>query len=416
MVELEKTFEMSTVPCKFGVGATEEIGAVIKKIRAKRVLVLCGQTISKNTDIPIRVKGSIEAENVDVEIWDKVEPEPAMSYMEKAFDFVKSKEFDCFVGVGGGSTIAASKIIDLYASYPADFYDFLPRPFGKGKRVPGKIRPLILLPTTAGTGSEASEVVVMDFHDESGNRKRIGVRSEYFLPDLAILDPLNTVTMPPQLTAYTGLDALLIAIGVYTARPYHTMPKIPVSEQESIYMGSNPFTDILSEKSIELCGKYLRRSYANGYDLEARGGMLFASYLAGIAVGKAGVHISHAMAFAMGEKVHADAGMRVSLISPACLDFIAPVIPGRMSRIAQLLSTETEIDQGKIEASASEILKRLLKDLKFPNGISELGFEEKDIPKLSDRALKEHRLIAQSPRFITKEDLEEIFKASLRLW
>lgn len=418
MNELEKTFEIGIISCKFGIGATQEIGSIVKKIKAKKVLILCGQTISKQTEIPEKVKSNIEEEKVDVKIWDNIEPEPTMLSIEKAIDFVKENEFDCFVGIGGGSTIAVSKIIDLYSSYPTNFNDFLPPPLGKGKQIPGKIKPLILLPTTAGSGSEASEVVVIGFLDESGNRKRIGFSSEYFLPNLIILDPLNTLTMPPQLTASTGLDALLIAIGAYTAKPYHTKIKTLTSEGKSTYIGSTPFTDILAEKSIELIGKYIRRSYANGFDLEAREGMLFASHLAGLAAGKAGVHIAHAMAFPIGdkiqgEKIHAGSGIRVAVTSPACLDFIAPIVPRKIRRIAQLLSEETEILQKKIELSASEIFKRLLKDLKCPSGIRGLGFEEKDIPELSDRAFKEQRLLAQSPRLVTKKDIEEIFRASL---
>jgi alcohol dehydrogenase class IV len=418
MNEIEKTFEIRTVPCKVGIRATEEIGSAIKKIKAKKVLILCGQTISKQTDIPAKVRNIIEEEKVEVRIWDKAEPEATMSSIEKAIDFIKGNEFDCFLGIGGGSTIAISKIVDLYSSFPKDFHDFLPPPLGKGRQIPDKIKPLILLPTTAGTGSEASEVAGFKFLDESGNINMSVISTEYFLPHLAVLDPLNTVTMPPQLTATTGLDALLIAIGSYTAKPYHTKVKTPTSTEKPTYEGSNPFSDILAEKSIELAGRYLRRSYANGYDLEAREGMLFAAHLAGLAAGKAGVHIAHAIAFSIGEKIHIDgvAGFTVAVTSPASLDFIASIVPRKMNRIGQMLRGEAEIHRSKIELSASEALKRLLKDLKCPNGISGLGFTEKDIPELSDRAFREQRLLAQSPRLVMKEDIEEILRASLRNW
>ncbi|UCG63347.1 MAG: iron-containing alcohol dehydrogenase [Deltaproteobacteria bacterium] len=416
MNELQKIFTMRTVPCKFGVGATQEVGFEVKKINAQHVLIVCDQTISKQTNILEKIIGIIEGEGIDVQVWDKVEPEPTTISIQKAIDSIEDSDFDCLVGIGGGSTISTSKIINLYCSYPKDFHAFFPSPLGKSRHIPGRIKPLIVLPTTAGTGSEASAVANISVLDESGNRRKAAISSEYLLPDLAILDPINTVTMPPQLTASSGLDALLIAIGVYTAKPFYTNTRTLTSKQESEYIGSNPFSDLFAEKAIELCSKYIRRVYANGFDIEAREGMLFASHLAGIAAGKAGTHIPHANAISIGEKVQADAGIRVAVTSPACFDFIAPFLPGRMKHIAELLSGETGNTLKESQFRASHFLIALLKDLKCPNGISELGLGEKDIPELSERAFQEKRLLAQTPRFITRENIEEIFRASLKNW
>jgi len=413
MTELENVFEIRTIPCKFGIGATDEIGSAVRQMKVQKVLILCGQMISGHTDIPEKVKTLIEKEKVDVKIWDKIDPDSSMQSLEEAKVLLRENEFDCFVGIGGGSTIATSKIIDLYSTYSENFLDFIPSPFGKGKRVPGRIKPLILLPTTAGSGSEASEVANFEILDGSGKKRKIAILSEYLLPTLAILDPLNTISMPPKLTASTGLDALLIAIGCYTARPFQTMMKAPSPEERPTYRGSNPFSDILAEQAIKLISRYIRRSYANGYDLEARAGMLFGAHLAGLAAGKAGVHIAHAITIAMGEKIHADAGFKVAATSPACLDFITPTLPKRLNQITQWLSEDTETSLRKVELGASEILRRLLKDLNCPEGISGLGLGEKDIPELSERAFKEQRLLAQSPRFVKKEDIEGILRASL---
>jgi alcohol dehydrogenase class IV len=413
MTKLETVFEFKTIPCKFGVGATEEIGSAVRQMKVRKVLILCGQTVSGHTDIPEKVKTLIEREKIEVKIWDKIDPDSTTGSLEGIKNLLRDNEFDCFVGIGGGSTIATSKIIDLYSTYPQDFHDFIPAPVAKGKKVPGKIKPLILLPTTAGSGSEASEVANIDFIDGTGKKKKLAILSEYLLPSLAILDPLNTISMPPKLTASTGLDALLLAIGSYTARPYQTTTKAPSPEERPTYRGSNPFSDLLTEESIKLIGRYIRRSYGNGYDLEARTGMLFGSHLAGLAVAKTGVHIAHAITMAIGEKVHADAGFKVASTSPACLEFIAPILPERLNRIAQWLSEETGISSTRVELSASEILKRLLKDLDCPGTITGLGLSEKDIPELSERALKEQRLLMQSPRFVRKEDIEGILRASL---
>jgi len=412
MAELQKTFDIGTVPCTFGLNATDDIGFAVARFRARQVLVMCDHVIHERTEIPHKIKKILESGGQEAVLWPRIQPEPTLASIEKAFDLLKQKDFDLFVGVGGGSVLAASKMIALFSSYPDRFYDCLPSPFGQGIPVPGALKPLILLPTTAGTGSEASEVAVVDFFEESGKKKRVGVASKYFLPSLAILDPLNTRTMPPRLTANTGIDALIIAIGAYTARPFHTKSVDSVSGEKSSYKGSNPFTDLLAEKAIQLCGRFLKRSYANGNDLQAREGMLLASHFAGLAVRIAGTHLMHALAFAIGEKIHAAAGLRAGVVTPACLEFLTPFLAERMARIAQLLS-QGESHGEKAALSAADAFRGLLAALGAPLTLRELGLGGEDIPDLSERALQEERLILQSPRFLTKKDIEAILKSSL---
>ncbi|MEM2178240.1 MAG: hydroxyacid-oxoacid transhydrogenase [Candidatus Methanomethylicaceae archaeon] len=399
---------------KFGIGVTSEVGYDLKKLKVSKVLIVTDKFINEGTKIPEIVKESAEERGIRVDIWDGVEPEPSLQSVKEGIEFAKNKGYDGFIGLGGGSSIDTAKAIDLFTTYPADFYDYLAKPIGKGMDVPGPIKPLIAIPTTAGTGSETSPVCVISLPEL---KTKSGISNDALRPTLAILDPLNTITMPPKVTASTGMDALMHAIEAYTSKPYDTKVKPATPLERPVYVGSNPVTDLLAEKAIKLIGKYLRRAFLNGYDIEARSNMLLASFLAGVAFTNAGVHIPHAMSFPIGGRVPVPHGIAAGICGPACFTFTASSLPEKHAYIAQLLGEKIE-GLSTIEAGlkVSEALIKLMKDLDFPNGLNALGFSEKDVPELAEGTLKIQRLLLQSPRIISKQILEQILYKALRYW
>ena len=283
----ETIIPLSTTPTKFGYGATEELGFELARLGLKRVVVVTDPNIVE-TGLPSKVEKILADGGIEAERYYEVGIEPTDISFKKAIEFLKGKVFDGFVAIGGGSVIDTTKAMNLYGTYPADLLDYINAPIGKGKPVPGPLKPLIAIPTTAGTGSEATTVIVLDLLDL---HVKTGISHFYIRPTLALIDPLNTLSLPPMVTAASGMDVLTHAIESYTAVPFNTRPKPDSPALRPPYIGSNLIADLWSFKAIELGGKYLRRAALSPCDLEARYHMMAASTFAGIGFGNAGVHV-----------------------------------------------------------------------------------------------------------------------------
>ncbi|MCF8885410.1 MAG: iron-containing alcohol dehydrogenase [Aigarchaeota archaeon] len=408
-------FTIRNVQAKFGEGVSSEVGYDARRLGIKKALIVTDKNINENTKIPSKIKEYLEEAGVKAEIFDGTHIEPIDTEVIKAIEFAKGKDYDGFIAVGGGSSIDTAKMINLYVTYPTpDFKDYIAPPTGGGKPVPGPLKPLICIPTTAGTGSENTPVAIVDLVKE---KLKVGISHPYLLPSFALLDPVLTISLPPYYTASTGIDALMHCIECYTAIPYYARPRPASPDKRPVYIGSNPVSDIFVEKAIELIGKYLRKAYYNPYDIEARRNMLLAAHLGG-AFGNAGVHISHALAYPIAGRRHdLPHGITVAITGPAMLEFLEPIVPERLARIAQLLGEKIEgLKIREAAALAKEALIKLMKDLNLPSGISEFGFEEKDIRELSEGAILQQRLLAVSPRPVTINDISEIYKKSLHNW
>ncbi|MCS7125574.1 MAG: iron-containing alcohol dehydrogenase [Aigarchaeota archaeon] len=411
----DTVFTVRNVQVKFGEGVSSEVGYEAVRLGIKKALIVTDKNINENTKIPSRIKEYLEGSGVKAEVFDGTHIEPIDTEVLKAIEFAKGKDYDGFIAVGGGSSIDTAKMINLYTTYPtADFKDYIASPVGGGKPVPGPLKPSICIPTTAGTGSENTPVAIVDLIKE---KLKVGISNPYLLPSFALLDPVLTVTLSPYYTASTGIDALMHCIECYTAIPYNSRPRPASPDKRPVYIGSNPVSDIFVEKAIELIGKYLRRAYYNPYDLEARSNMLLAAHLGG-AFGNAGVHISHALAYPIAGRRHdLPHGITVAITGPAMLEFLEPIVPEKLSRIAQLLGEKIEgLKVREAATLAKEALIKLMKDLNLPRGISEFDFEEKDIRELSEGAILQQRLLAVSPRPITIKEISEIYKRSLNNW
>src|SRR5580700_1886688 len=217
----EIAFEMAASSIRFGPGVTREIGMDLADLGARKVLVITDPVLADMAPVQT-VLESLDSAGVSFVLYDRVRVEPTDESFLDAIDFARQGNYDAIVAVGGGSTIDTAKAVNLYVTYPpADFLDYVNPPIGKGLPVPGPLKPLIAIPTTAGTGSETTGVAIFDL---SRMRAKTGIASRRLKPTIGLLDPENTRTMPAQVAAAAGLDVLSHAIESYTALPYSNRP------------------------------------------------------------------------------------------------------------------------------------------------------------------------------------------------
>jgi alcohol dehydrogenase class IV len=423
----ETIITFSSVPLKLGHGASDEIGYEAKKLSARRVLI-CTDKYFRTTGHPDRAKKIIENEGIAAEIFDAIQIEPTDKSLEKAVEELNGEAFDLYVAIGGGSVIDSTKAINLLISYPAPVMDYINKPIGRGLPAPGQLKPMIAIPTTAGTGSETTPVAVLDMVDL---HVKSGISHPYLRPTKALIDPLLTITMSPGVTASTGMDVLMHALEGYTTMPYDMRKKPDQPDHRVAYIGSSMITDIFCEKAIAYVGTYLRRAVANPHDLEARWHMMAASTLAGIGFGNSGVHIPHAMGYPIAggvrnyrplgypvEKAMAPHGQAVAITAPAAFRFTASIWPEKHAYASRLLGfNETgNLSSMNSAMALSDQIIRLMKDIGFPNGLTEFGYTRQDIPNLVEGTLKQQRLLSGCPRQVGEKELTQIVEASMMYW
>ncbi|WP_205749316.1 hydroxyacid-oxoacid transhydrogenase [Desulfopila sp. IMCC35008] len=422
----ETIIPMSTTPTKFGYGATQELGYELNRLGIRQVILVSDKQLVA-TGLLVKIEKILADAGVDFEPYYDVGVEPTDLSFREAISFLSGKRVDGFIAVGGGSVIDTAKAMNLYSTYPADLLEYINPPIGKGTPVPGPLKPLIAVPTTAGTGSEATTVIVLDLLDM---HVKTGISHFHIRPTMAIIDPLNTLTMPPMVTASSGMDVLTHAIESFTAVPYNSRFKPESPDKRPPYIGSNPIADLWSRKAIELGGKYLRRAMISPCDLDARYHMMAASTFAGIGFGNAGVHLPHALGYPIAGMVKdyyppdynasepmVPHGVSVTITAPACFRFTAPAQRERHIEAAAALGYNINgIPLKEAGDCLAQALIDMMKDIGFPNGLSALGYEEKDIPGLVEGGWKQQRLLTISPRSSKPEDLMEIFRQSLKNW
>ena len=421
----ETVFVMEMSPIKFGLGATDEIGYDARRLGVRKVLVVTDRHIAE-LGLPERVAGLLGEQGIKADVYDGVEVEPTDRSIEEAADYARTKEFDGLVAIGGGSAIDTCKAVNLLTCYPAPLLDYINKPVGKGAPVPGPLKPLIAVPTTAGTGSETTAVAVAHVIDQN---VKAGVSHRLLRPALGVVDPLNTLSAPPEVTAAAGADILTHAVESYTTRPYDARPKHHPPDRPA-YIGANPASDVWCEKAIEYVGRYLRRAVLNGLDLDARVHLALAANYAGIGFGNAGVHVPHAVAYPIAGLVRhfvppgyrtrhplVPHGMSVILPAPAVFRFTYATSPERHLRAVELLGVPVA---GLSEAERREALPgaliALMRDIGIPSGLSAIGYAERDVPALIEGTLKQPRLLAGAPRTIGAPELELILRDAMQYW
>ena len=422
----DTAFQIMASNCRFGSGITHEVGSDLVDLGARRVLVVMDPAL-RALHAGSAVLQSMADSGLEFEIFDGVEVEPTDTSLVSASVFASAAPFDAFVAVGGGSTIDTAKAANLYSTYPADFLDYVNPAIGRQVPVPGPLKPLIAIPTTAGTGSECTGVAVFDY---TPLKVKTGIASAFMRPTLGIVDWDNTRTQPPAVAASTGLDVLSHALESFTALPYDERARPARPSMRAAYQGANPMSDVWALRALEIVAAFLPRAVADPEDTDARKQMCLASSMAGIGFGNAGVHLPHAMAYPVAGMIrqfrpagyrttHAMVphGMSVILQTPAVVRFTAQVAPERHLMAAQALGADmsgvTLADAGQV---LSDRIVHYMRVAGMPNGLAELGYSTADVPAFVEGTLSLKRLLGLSPRFAGAEELGRLFEESMRIW
>jgi hydroxyacid-oxoacid transhydrogenase len=421
----ESVFTWGAPPLKFGAGACDEIGFDLSQYGAKRILLITDPGMQQ-TGLPDRIADQIRRYDMTVEIFDGVHVEPTDDSMNKAIGYATTQgPWDGFVAVGGGSSIDTAKAVNLLTTFPGDLMDYVNKPVGNAQVPPGSLKPLIAVPTTAGTGSESTAMCVLDI---LSLRVKTGISHWRLRPTLAVVDPLLTMTLPPEVTAASGMDIVCHALESYTARWYTSFDR-KQPEQRVTYCGSNPVSDLWCEKSMALLAKSFRTAVHRGTDdVDARMDMMMAATFAGMGFGNSGVHIPHANAYPIAGQVRdfhpagypsdeamVPHGMSVSLTAPEAFRFSFESAPDRHMAAARMLGPNAET-QNNASEQLPHVVTELMRDIDIPNGIGAVGFGESDIPDLVDGTMKQQRLLATCPRTPTEDDIAGIFAKSISNW
>ena len=361
----------------YGENSIFSLPAQIKKISGRQVLLVIDSYFSK-TSIFEEIKNSLEKEKISFFIFDKIKEEPTTEIGDECAFFGRKNKCDIVVGIGGGSCLDTAKAASVIITNGGSVRDFQ----GLNK-VPKPGLPKIMIPTTAGTGSEVTFTAVFIREDE---KKKAGINSPYLYPEIAILDPNLTITLPPNITASTGLDALCHAIESYTSKK------------------SNFLTEIISLEAINLIWNSLPVAYNDGKNIEARKNMLYGSFLAGIGLANAGVTAVHSISYPLGGTFKVSHGIANGLLLPYVLEFNFPAIKEKLDYVAKKL----KIKSGNL---LIEEMKNLLETFHIPR-LKEFKIQPKDFPSLAEDALKVSVPIENNPKEITKKDIIEIYYKS----
>ena len=370
-----------------GPGSVAGVGDEAKALGATRVLVVTDPGIM-DAGLLEPVTASLEAAGLDYNLFSQVAPDPRHETVKACLGGLTGDKPDCVIGLGGGSPIDIAKTVAVMLTNAGDISDYCGIDL-----VPNPGAPTIIIPTTAGTGSEVTPIAILS--DEEEKLKK-GVVSPHLMPRVALLDPELTVGLPPAITAATGMDALIHAIEAYTS------------------VNATGMTDMLAARAIELISDNLRTAFARGSDLEAREAMLEGALLAGIAFANAGVTAVHAFAYPIGAEFHIPHGVANTLMLAPVMRFNLVGNLAKFAEVAELMGQPVEgFPLREAAEMAVEAVMELAEDLKVPQSLSEFGITEEHLPELAQGVMKVTRLLANNPRTMTAADAEDIYRQAL---
>jgi alcohol dehydrogenase len=375
---------------RFGVDAINDLPALVKELGGSKVFLVVDPGLVK-AGLVERITAPLAKAKIAFELYDKVDPEPGLKLADNGVKLAKKAKCDCVVGAGGGSAMDVAKAVSILLTNGGKAEDYL----GLGKiKKPGV--PKIMIPTSAGTGAEVTFTAV--FINEKTKSKG-GMNGDPLYPEAAILDPALTVSLPPHITATTGVDALTHALEAFVSTQAH------------------PISDMYALEAIELISSNLVKAYAHGGNLEARSNMLLGSLLAGKALATAGVGLVHAMAYPLGGMFGIPHGLANAVLLPYVMAYNLIGNPGRFAMLAEVMGAKVDgLPEREAAEAGVEFVYRMNQDLGIPASLAELKIPAKKIPEMAKIALTVTRPVENNPRKPTLEDVIRVYETAMEGW
>jgi alcohol dehydrogenase class IV len=368
----------------FGTHVLAELPNVVRRLGGKRPFLVTDQGVSRS-GITERVGSVLKQAGIEYGVFDHVEPDPSIENLYLCLE--KAKAFDCdlLIGLGGGSSQDISKLVSILLVHDQDVRNFV----GIDK-IPSRGLKKITIPTTSGSGSEVTPIAILS---DKSNQLKKGIVSEYLYPDVALIDPELTVSLPPNMTAYTGIDALTHAIEAYTNRY------------------AQPFIDMYALEGIRLIGKYLLRAVNNGSDLDARYYMSMASFCGGLCLGSVNTAAVHALAYPLGGMFNVPHGIANSLLLPHVMKFNMNSNPEKFSQIAVALGQDLSgLSLSERAERSIDAVVELCKKSGIVSTLRQLNIPQNSIDTMATGAMQVTRLLGNNPREVTIEDVKKIYQ------
>jgi len=368
----------------FGRGAFQKLPEHIGEFSASRPLIIMDKQLAA-TGLKEQAEDLLKDGGLKGEIFARVDPEPKISLADEGAKLARKAKCDLVVGIGGGSAMDVAKAVAVLAANNGKAVDYLGL-----NRVPGPGLPKIMLPTTAGTGSEVTFTSVFVRPDL---KKKEGMNSPYLYPELALLDPFLTVSLPPGPTASTGIDALCHAIESYTS------------------INASLLSEMISLEAIALISEHLRTAVHDGTNISAREKMLLGSLYAGLGLANAGVTAVHSLSYPLGGKYGIPHGLANTVLLPHVMNYN---LPGALEKFADIAAAMGEtVDNMPLREAAGlavEAISALIADCGVQTSLEELGIEEGAFEELAKIALTVARPLANNPRPVTLKDAVMIYE------
>jgi alcohol dehydrogenase class IV len=371
----------------FEAGASRKIAERVQDYGARHVLLVTDKGV-RGAGLTRDAEAALAAAGIALTVFEDVVADPPSHVIETAAELCRKQGVDVVLSIGGGSALDTAKLVAYLARTPDRLDDIYGVGLARGERLP-----LLLVPTTAGTGSEVTPIAIVT----TPTTEKKGVVSPRLIPDWAILDPELTLGLPAHVTAATGIDAMVHAIEAYTSR-----------------IKKNPMSDQLALKALELLSRNIRTVCGNGRDLEARSQMLLGSMLAGMAFANAPVAAVHALAYPIGAIFHVPHGLSNALVLPHVLAFNRPAAEALYAELADVVKPG---HRARSSAEAADVfiaeIVALCRDCQVPDTLAAVGIAEKDLPKLAEDAMKQTRLLVNNPRELDYQQTFEIYRSAL---
>lgn len=370
-----------------GWGSLAHLTGEVERFGAKRVLVVTDPFL-KELGLTDKVEKPLAEIGVTTELYTEIVPEPPLAVGEKLVAYTRDYAFDLVIGLGGGSALDLAKLAGALAVHEGKVADYLN--LTGSKQVSKKGLPTILITTTSGTGSEITNISVLSLE----TTKDV-VTHDYLLADVAIVDPELTISLPPKVTAATGVDALTHAVEAYISK------------------NASPVSDALALQAIRLITSSIRTAVLEGTNKQARTDMSYGSYLAGLAFFNAGVAGVHALAYPLGGQFHIAHGESNAVLLPYVMGYIRSSCEKRMKDIYDAMGfSSANLSQEEASYRCVAELQRLVKDVKIPFTLKGFNIKEYALEGLTNDALEQKRILARSPLPLVKEDILKIYKAA----